>query len=166
MDDEAREKFKELMDSLQQQMMQQFFQGMQQSLQNMTPEDIAKMREMIFNDAQAALSVAHEDFDRQIGGPLSPLQLRELAAKLASINLQVESGWHFFSEFDVIAEEYSIRAERPSQVHLPAWDDDLHGAIMYALTKDMAKQMHNGEEISESSQDRTVHVSDYAAGEL
>ena len=47
MDDQAREKFKELMDSLQQQIMQQFFQGMQQSLQNMTPEDIAKMREMI-----------------------------------------------------------------------------------------------------------------------
>jgi uncharacterized protein with von Willebrand factor type A (vWA) domain len=47
MDDEAREKFKELMDSLQQQMMQQFFQGMQQSLQNMTPEDMARMREMI-----------------------------------------------------------------------------------------------------------------------
>ncbi|HVB20977.1 MAG TPA: VWA domain-containing protein [Ktedonobacteraceae bacterium] len=47
MDDEARDKFKELVDSLQQQMMQQFFQGMQQSLQNMTPEDIAKMREMM-----------------------------------------------------------------------------------------------------------------------
>jgi uncharacterized protein with von Willebrand factor type A (vWA) domain len=47
MDDEAREKFKELLDSLQQQMMQQFFQGMQQSLQNMTPEDVARLREMI-----------------------------------------------------------------------------------------------------------------------
>src|SRR5438067_694631 len=47
MDDEAREKFKELMESLQKQMMQQFFQGMQQSLRNMTPEDIDKMREMI-----------------------------------------------------------------------------------------------------------------------
>ncbi len=47
MDDQAREKFKELMESLQKQMMQQFFQGMQQSLQNMTPEDIAKLREMI-----------------------------------------------------------------------------------------------------------------------
>ncbi len=47
MDDEAREKFNELMQSLQQQMMQQFFQGMQQSLQNMTPEDIANLREMI-----------------------------------------------------------------------------------------------------------------------
>ncbi len=47
MEDEAREKFNELMESLKQQMMQQFFQGMQQSLQNMTPEDIAKLREMI-----------------------------------------------------------------------------------------------------------------------
>ncbi|GHO90870.1 hypothetical protein KSF_009180 [Reticulibacter mediterranei] len=47
MDEQAREKFQELMASLQQQMMQQFFQGMQQSLQNMTPEDIAQMREMI-----------------------------------------------------------------------------------------------------------------------
>ena len=47
MDDEAREKFNELLAILQQQMMQQFFQGMQQSLQSMTPEDIARMREMI-----------------------------------------------------------------------------------------------------------------------
>lgn len=47
MDAEAREKFQELLASLQQQMMQQFFQGMQQTLQNMSPEDIARMREMI-----------------------------------------------------------------------------------------------------------------------
>lgn len=47
MDDEAREKFNELLQGLQQQMMQQFFQGMQQSLQNMSPEDIANLREMI-----------------------------------------------------------------------------------------------------------------------
>ncbi len=47
MDEEAREKFQELMASLQQQMMQQFFQGMQQSLQNMSPEDMARLREMI-----------------------------------------------------------------------------------------------------------------------
>ena len=47
MDEQAREKFNELLESLKQQMMQQFFQGMQQSLQNMTPEDLAKLREMI-----------------------------------------------------------------------------------------------------------------------
>lgn len=46
-DDQAREKFQELLAGLQQQMMQQFFQGMQQSLQNMTPEDISRLREMI-----------------------------------------------------------------------------------------------------------------------
>ncbi len=47
MDDQAREKFQELVSSLQQQMLQQYFQGMQQSLQNMTPEDVAGLREMI-----------------------------------------------------------------------------------------------------------------------
>lgn len=47
MDDQAREKFQELLAGLQQQMMQQFFQGMQQSLQSMTPEDIARLREMV-----------------------------------------------------------------------------------------------------------------------
>jgi uncharacterized protein with von Willebrand factor type A (vWA) domain len=47
MDDQAREKFQELLSGLQQQMMQQYFQGMQQSLQNMSPEDVANLREMI-----------------------------------------------------------------------------------------------------------------------
>src|SRR5438876_1068946 len=71
--DEAREKFKELMDSLQQQMMQQFFQGMQQSLQNMTPEDIAKMREMIrdlnkmLRDRQEGLEPDFDSFMQKHG---------------------------------------------------------------------------------------------------
>jgi uncharacterized protein with von Willebrand factor type A (vWA) domain len=47
MEEAAREKFNALLESLRQQMMQQFFQGMQQSLQSMTPEDIARLREMI-----------------------------------------------------------------------------------------------------------------------
>ncbi len=66
MDDEARQKFQELMEGLQQQMMQQFFQGMQQSLSNMTPEDIANMREMIrdLNKMLRERQEGHEpDFD-------------------------------------------------------------------------------------------------------
>ncbi len=47
MDAQAREEFQELLNMLQQQVMQQYFQGMQQSLQQMTPADIARMREMI-----------------------------------------------------------------------------------------------------------------------
>jgi uncharacterized protein with von Willebrand factor type A (vWA) domain len=47
MDAEARQKFQELLEQLQQQVLQQTFQGMQQSLQNMTPEDIQDMQNML-----------------------------------------------------------------------------------------------------------------------
>ncbi|RIK39999.1 MAG: VWA domain-containing protein, partial [Chloroflexi bacterium] len=41
------QKFQELLEQLQQQVLQQTFQGMQQSLQNMTAQDIAEMRQML-----------------------------------------------------------------------------------------------------------------------
>ena len=44
---EARQQFQELLAMLQQQMTQQTFQGMQQALSQMTPEDIAEMRQMM-----------------------------------------------------------------------------------------------------------------------
>lgn len=47
MDPEARQKFEELLAMLQQQMMNSFFQGMQQGIQNMTPEDLSKVRDMV-----------------------------------------------------------------------------------------------------------------------
>jgi uncharacterized protein with von Willebrand factor type A (vWA) domain len=47
MDDDARQAFQELLQMLQQQVMQQYFQGMQQALQNMSPEDLARMRQMV-----------------------------------------------------------------------------------------------------------------------
>lgn len=47
MDEQAREAFQELLAMLQQQVMQQYFQGMQQAIRNMTPEDLARMREMV-----------------------------------------------------------------------------------------------------------------------
>ncbi len=47
MDEQAREEFQQLMQMLQQQIMQQYFQGMTQAIQSMTPEDLARMREMV-----------------------------------------------------------------------------------------------------------------------
>jgi len=47
MDPSARQKFQELLAMLQQQMLQQTFQGMQQAIQGMTPEDIADMQQML-----------------------------------------------------------------------------------------------------------------------
>ena len=46
-DADARQQFEDLLNSLRQQMMQPFMQGMQNALQNMSPEDLRRMREMI-----------------------------------------------------------------------------------------------------------------------
>jgi len=47
MDPEAREQFQQLLAQLQQQVMQSYFQGMQQGIQNMTPEDLSGVRDMV-----------------------------------------------------------------------------------------------------------------------
>lgn len=47
MDPNARQQFQELLAMLQQQVLQQTFQGMQQALADMTPEDLANMRQML-----------------------------------------------------------------------------------------------------------------------
>jgi uncharacterized protein with von Willebrand factor type A (vWA) domain len=47
MDPEAREKFQELLKMLQQQVAESYFQGMQQGMQSMTPQDMSAMRQML-----------------------------------------------------------------------------------------------------------------------
>src|SRR5262249_52849491 len=47
MDEDARESFNQLMDELRQQMMQNYFQGLQQGMQGLTPEDLAPIRDMV-----------------------------------------------------------------------------------------------------------------------
>jgi uncharacterized protein with von Willebrand factor type A (vWA) domain len=47
MDPEARARFEQLLAQLQQQVMQSYFQGMQQGIQNMTPEDLKGVRDMV-----------------------------------------------------------------------------------------------------------------------
>ena len=47
MDPEARQQFEELLQMLQQQMMQNYFSGLQQGLQSMTPESMQQLREMV-----------------------------------------------------------------------------------------------------------------------
>jgi len=47
MDDEAREKFDRLLQQLQEQMLNQMFQGLKQSIQSMTREDVGLVREMV-----------------------------------------------------------------------------------------------------------------------
>jgi hypothetical protein len=102
---------------------------------------------VVFNDSQYSLSAVAEVDLPKIGGPLSPVQLRELAARFASINLQTEPRTRFASEFDKSSGEYRITAERPDQVQLLDWDNELFGRIMYPLTKDFLESIPNNEEI-------------------
>ena len=47
MDPEARRKFDELLDELQKQVLQNYFQGIQEGIQNMTEEDLRRVQEMV-----------------------------------------------------------------------------------------------------------------------
>ncbi|MBI4340157.1 MAG: VWA domain-containing protein [Chloroflexi bacterium] len=47
MDDEARQEFQDLLDSLKKQMMQNYFQNMKQQLQSLTPQDMSALRDML-----------------------------------------------------------------------------------------------------------------------
>jgi uncharacterized protein with von Willebrand factor type A (vWA) domain len=66
MDQDARQQFQELLDMLKQQMMQSTFQGMQQGMQNMSPESMQGMKQML-RDLNQMLREAAEggnpDFD-------------------------------------------------------------------------------------------------------
>ncbi len=47
MDNEARQEFQELMQMIQQQILGSYFQGMKQAMENMSPQDMTQMREMV-----------------------------------------------------------------------------------------------------------------------
>jgi uncharacterized protein with von Willebrand factor type A (vWA) domain len=88
---EAEAKFKELTDRLRQQMMQQYFRGAEQALQNMTPEDMQRMKDMLsdLNDMvrkhNAGEPYDFQNFMDKYGDffPENPQNLEELLESLA-----------------------------------------------------------------------------------
>ncbi len=91
MDPEARQKFEELMDMLRQQMMQNFFQGMKDAIDDMSPEDMQRMQEMIqalnqmLQDRAMGEDPDFEGFMEQYGqffDPDRPASLDELIERL------------------------------------------------------------------------------------
>ena len=91
MDPEAQEKFQELMEMLRQQMMQNFFQGMKDAIQSMSPEDMRGIQEMIqalnqmLRDRAMGDDPDFEGFMEQYGhyfDPDRPASLDELIEQL------------------------------------------------------------------------------------
>src|SRR3990172_3369846 len=91
MDPEAAAEFQELMEMLKQAMMQTFFNNLQSQIANMTPEDMARMKEMIrdLNQMlQERMQGAEPDFDGfmqkygDLFGPNPPQNLEELIEQM------------------------------------------------------------------------------------
>jgi uncharacterized protein with von Willebrand factor type A (vWA) domain len=88
---EAEAKFNQLVDKLRQQMMQQYFKGAEQALQNMTPEDMQRMKNMLsdLNEMVRKHNNGEEydfqNFMQQYGDffPENPQNLEELLEALA-----------------------------------------------------------------------------------
>jgi uncharacterized protein with von Willebrand factor type A (vWA) domain len=91
MSPEAEARFKELVDRLRQQMMQQYFKGAEQALQNMSAEDIERMKNMLadLNDMVRKHNNGEpydfENFMQNYGDffPENPKNLEELLESLA-----------------------------------------------------------------------------------
>jgi uncharacterized protein with von Willebrand factor type A (vWA) domain len=90
---EAAQKFEELMDKLRQQLMDNYLGEMSQAMQNMTPEDMARMKDMyselnnlvnMHNEGQDT-QAAFEDFMDKFGDffPGNPQTLEELLQQMA-----------------------------------------------------------------------------------
>jgi hypothetical protein len=86
----------------------------------------------VFDDSQASLSVI-QDFIKNISGPLSPLQLRELAVRIAFINIHLLDRPRFGSSLDILTEQYEITGERPAEIKVGDWKDETLGAMMHHI---------------------------------
>jgi hypothetical protein len=104
----------------------------------------------VLNDSGASLAMMFEEIQARITGPLSPLQIREVAAKLAAINLQVVPRPEFSSQFSFLKETYEIEAVRPSEIDIPDWDPKILGKIMHKLTEPLLRPAPDYAEVIEA----------------
>ena len=100
----------------------------------------------VFNDSGATLSIFGDHLSK-IEGPVSPLQLRELAAELASLNIQLAERPRFASDFNLLTEEYRIIAERPEYWRLEQWDPEVRAKIMRHICEPLLSKLEDKERI-------------------
>jgi hypothetical protein len=108
----------------------------------------------VLDDSQGALSFFHDKLD-MIGGALSPLQAREVAAHFASLNVHLAERTVFSTELDVLSGKCRIVARRPNELMLSDWDSGILGQIMYRVCGEMLVVFPNKIEIAENI--RTGH---------
>ena len=86
---------------------------------------------VVFDDSQGALSLV-QDMINKVTGPLSPIQLREVAVRLAIANIYMAQRPIFRSEVDIIQESYAIGGIRPPELKVGTVDEKAIGKMMGA----------------------------------
>jgi uncharacterized protein with von Willebrand factor type A (vWA) domain len=98
MDDAARERFEELMDQLREQLMQSYFNQLSEGMQNMTPERMAQMKDML-NELNQMLEQRERGEEPDFDGfmerhgqffPGNPQNLDELLEQMAQSMAQMQ----------------------------------------------------------------------------
>jgi hypothetical protein len=86
----------------------------------------------VFDDSCACVNVI-QDLIQKINGPLSPLQLREIATHMAAINIHLSERPKFGSSIDGLTGEYEIGAEVPNEIKLVEWKSEILGQMMHYI---------------------------------
>ena len=83
----------------------------------------------VFNDSGGAINYFYQKLEK-ITGPVSELQLREIMAELAFLNLHLKERPTFHTEFDVVNEKCRIIGKRP-KLELLDMDRQVRGKLLH-----------------------------------
>jgi hypothetical protein len=95
----------------------------------------------VLNDSCAS-SIAFCQHSEKLSGTLSPIQLREVMAHLAHINLHLKKRPQYYSLFSS-TEGYQIVAELPPSVELEGDSQEEFGRVFFACTEDILRHFLN-----------------------
>ena len=95
----------------------------------------------VFNDSGGAMQGLMPKLDR-ITGAVHELQLRELLAELAFVNLQIEHRPTFHTLVDGRSGEQFIEATRPPQSSLIPMDKALRGRLLHQAVRHTIGRLH------------------------
>ena len=116
-------------------------------------DDVALLA--VFNDSGGAMAYFWQRLQR-ITGPVSDLQLREIMAELAFLNLHLKERPTFRTECDLAAQECRIVGERP-ELGLNELDPRLRGVLLSHAVRDALPYLHFNGRTQEEVQEALVN---------
>lgn len=95
----------------------------------------------VLNDSCACFSLENDKLFSKIGGPLSPLQIREVMARLGYLNLLIKKRPSFYSEFG--DGQYRISASHPETIDVGEWNADDYGQVLAFACRSQLERCKN-----------------------